>query len=187
MTFTPSWKKYEKDIHNPDDAKAIKATDAFIEERAHEIKTDPQAKRWEEGRKKEIAKNKPLWKKEQIHKEEEPLRKIDREFKQMGRFEYGLKPAPGYILVEPKVQEEQTANGIYLPEVTDSPNTGTVLEAGSKLFCKHCFVSLESQPTESPVKKGDKILFKKGAGVEIEAKGVKCKLMMFSDVLGTLE
>lgn len=67
VKFTPSWKKYEQNYWTPDpDAKSSNdLTDKFLDEREHQLKVDPKSKRWEEGRKKEWAKNKPYWVKKQ--------------------------------------------------------------------------------------------------------------------------
>lgn len=64
LRFTPSWKKHEAEMNHPSDQKQMEATDKFIAEREHAMKTDPKAKRWEEGRKKEWARNKPAWRKQ---------------------------------------------------------------------------------------------------------------------------
>lgn len=63
VKFTPSWKKYEKYIHNPEvDAKTNKwASEMFTAERERSLKTDSQAKRWEESRKKEFLRHKSDW------------------------------------------------------------------------------------------------------------------------------
>lgn len=63
--FIPSWGKYEKDMWNTNDKISRRASDMFALERDHAIKTDPKAKRWEEGRKASWAKDKPLWAKKQ--------------------------------------------------------------------------------------------------------------------------
>lgn len=59
--FTPSWKKYEEGMKHQDSKNQVDYTDKFMAERDHAIKTDPRAKRWEEGRKKEWANAKPEW------------------------------------------------------------------------------------------------------------------------------
>lgn len=63
--FIPSWGKYEADMWNTDKNRSREAADKFDMERAHEIKTDPRAARWEAGRKAAWAKDKPLWAKQQ--------------------------------------------------------------------------------------------------------------------------
>ncbi len=64
VAFTPSWKKYEEGMKHPDSKDQGLYTDKFLAEREHAMKTDPQAKRWEETRKASWAKDKPQWIKE---------------------------------------------------------------------------------------------------------------------------
>lgn len=66
VSFTPSWKKHEAAIHLGNADQQYEASDKFIAERAHEMRRDPQAKRWEESRKKSLAKDKPAWRKEKM-------------------------------------------------------------------------------------------------------------------------
>jgi len=61
IPYSPTWKKYEKDMWNTDYKHSSEATDKFIAEREHETKTDPKAARWEQSRKAGWAKDKPLW------------------------------------------------------------------------------------------------------------------------------
>ena len=63
ISFSPSWKKYEKSIWHEDTKTSQESTDKFIEEREHEIKTDPKAARWEKSRKATWDKDKPAWRK----------------------------------------------------------------------------------------------------------------------------
>ena len=43
-----------------------------------------------------------------------------------------LKPAPGYILVQPEEVEKKTSSGVYLPDSHDEkPQHGKVLAVGS--------------------------------------------------------
>ena len=68
LLFTPSWRKYEQNYWSPDPDKKISndKTDKFLAEREHETKTNLKARRWEESRKKEWAKNKPAWRKKMM-------------------------------------------------------------------------------------------------------------------------
>ena len=70
VKFTPSWKKYEQNYWTPDPERTSdnKTTDKFLAERDHETKTDPKARRWEDSRKKEWARNKPAWRKQMATK-----------------------------------------------------------------------------------------------------------------------
>ncbi len=61
IPYSPSWKKYEQDMHSDNSKVAAKATDKFMAERDHAIKTDRIAKSWEDGRKQSWAKDKPYY------------------------------------------------------------------------------------------------------------------------------
>lgn len=68
IKFIPSWRKYEQNFLNidPDKKSSNEMTDKFIAEREFQTKTDPRAKRWEESRQQEWAKNKPVWRKKMM-------------------------------------------------------------------------------------------------------------------------
>ena len=68
LKFSPSWRKYEQNFFNldPDKKEDFKRTDAFLDERDYETRTDPRARRWEDSRKKEWARNKPAWRKQMM-------------------------------------------------------------------------------------------------------------------------
>jgi hypothetical protein len=59
--FAPSWKKYEEGMKHPDSPNQGEYADKFIAEREHQLKVDPQAKKWEESRKAVWAREKPQW------------------------------------------------------------------------------------------------------------------------------
>jgi hypothetical protein len=63
--FTPSWKKYEDAMTNQASKDQGEATDKFLAEREHAMKTDDKARRWEEGRKASWTRDKPYWIKQQ--------------------------------------------------------------------------------------------------------------------------
>ena len=66
IRYNPSWRKYEAGqfIGNADEQ--IEAGDKFLQEREHEMKVDPKARKWEESRKKSLLKDKPAWRKERM-------------------------------------------------------------------------------------------------------------------------
>jgi len=64
VAYVPSWKKYEEAMRHPDSNQQGVASDKFIAEREHAIKTDPQAKRYEESRKARWAADKAQFVKE---------------------------------------------------------------------------------------------------------------------------
>ncbi|MEK6964295.1 MAG: co-chaperone GroES [Nanoarchaeota archaeon] len=81
-------------------------------------------------------------------------------------------PLKERVLVKPKVGEEKTAGGIYLPENTQEKiNEGEVIEVG-----ENC-----------PVKKGDKILFESYAGNEVKIGGVKHLILNAKDIIAKVE
>ena len=64
IAFVPPWKKYEEAMKHPDSKQQGVATDKFMAEREHAIKTDPQARKYEESRKARWTADKPQWIKE---------------------------------------------------------------------------------------------------------------------------
>lgn len=70
VKYTPSWKAYEQNYWTPDPERKPnnKLTDKFLEEREHQIKNDPKARRWEKSRKESWAKDKPQWRKAMMKK-----------------------------------------------------------------------------------------------------------------------
>lgn len=91
-----------------------------------------------------------------------------------------LKPLAGYVLVEPASAQKQTASGIYLPDSHDEkPQHGTVLAVGGAAM-------VEGVKVESPVKKGDQVIYKKWGGNEIKIGDVEYQILKFEDVLATV-
>ena len=70
LKYIPTWRKYEEAMTHPLSKNQGEATDKFVAEREHQMKTDPIAKRWEESRKERVAKDKPAWRKAMIRKGE---------------------------------------------------------------------------------------------------------------------
>ena len=102
--------------------------------------------------------------------------------KQNKKIKIGIKPLMGYILVEPSEAQSQTASGIYLPEsAQEKPAQGTVLSVGGDLVLEN------GKKMKSPVKVGEKIVYKKWGGDEIKISGVEYKLVKFDDLMAILE
>lgn len=163
-------------------ATALKSTDAYQEEKAKELKTSRKAREWEKSKKEFYMKQKPQWAKDKREMEEAPLKQAVKDLKIGGKFEHGIKPMPGFVLVKPDKQE-QTENGIFLPDNEESlfrTNTGVVMAMGDErvdLF----------KVVEPPVKQGQRVMFKKGLpGLEMSVAGDYCLLMQWSDLLGVL-
>lgn len=92
-----------------------------------------------------------------------------------------LRPLMGYVLVKPSAAETKTASGLYLPEtVQERPAEGTVVAVGNDMV-------LGGQVFTSPVKVGDKVVYKKWGGDEIKLGGVDYKLVKFEDLMGVIE
>ncbi len=93
-----------------------------------------------------------------------------------------IKPLAGYVLVEPAKVETKTPAGIYLPEdAGEKPQYGTVLACGGSIW--------ESGVKEikSPVKPGDKVIYKKWGGNEFKLGDVEYQFLKFDDVLAVIE
>lgn len=178
--YTPDWKKYEKDLYHPDPKVQQEATERFTAAREHALKTDPQARRWEESRKESAAKDKPQFVKERQKKEAKELNQFNAGLRKAGSFNSGLKPSPGYLIVEIEVVEEKTSAGIYLPtEAAEvQQNVGRVLDSGDPLPFS------DNRDLPLPCQVGDKVMFKKGAGIELSVEKKNCRFMLHTDILG---
>jgi co-chaperonin GroES (HSP10) len=178
MPYDPTWKRYEKDLTSDDSVKAKKAAEAFDDERTKETKSNKKAHDWERDRKSSILKDKPNWKRKQLKEEKQKLDSITDKLRDAGKFDDYMTPAPGYILVERDQKENKTQSGIYISGSELPDNSGYVVGVGSGQLLATGYT------VQSPCKVGDKIFYKRGAGIEIELKGEKYKFMQFSDVLG---
>lgn len=88
----------------------------------------------------------------------------------------------GYVLVEPLEASSKTASGIYLPEsAQEKPAQGTVLAVGDEMIFDN------GKSIKSPVKVGEKVVYKKWGGDEIKVDGKELKLVKFDDLMAILE
>ncbi len=87
-----------------------------------------------------------------------------------------IKPLADRVLVEPKAAETKTAGGLIIPDnAKEKPQEGTVLAVGP---------GKKDEPME--VKVGDKVLYGKYAGTEINAEGKSYMIMRQSDILAII-
>lgn len=87
-----------------------------------------------------------------------------------------IKPLADRVLIQPTPAEEVTMAGIIIPDsAKEKPLRGTVLAAGNG-----------TKDEEMIVKEGDKVLYGKYAGTEIEFEGEKYLIMRQSDVLAVI-
>lgn len=92
-----------------------------------------------------------------------------------------LKPLADRVLVEVDVEESKTAGGILLPDTAQKKSQkGTVIAIGSGKVLDNG----ERLPFEVAV--GDRVLFAKYSGVDIEEGGTKFLLLSERDILGKL-
>ena len=92
-----------------------------------------------------------------------------------------LKPLADRVLVEVDVEESKTAGGILLPDTAQKKSQkGTVIAIGSGKVLDNG----ERLPFEVAV--GDRVLFAKYSGVDIEEGGKKFLLLSERDILGIL-
>ena len=88
-----------------------------------------------------------------------------------------LKPLAGYVLIEPAEKETKTASGILLPDSADEkPQEGKVLACGDSIY-EH------GKEIPSPVKVGDKVVYKKWGGNEVKVDGKEMLLIKFEDLM----
>ena len=92
-----------------------------------------------------------------------------------------VKPLHDRIIVKRVDEEEKTAGGIIIPDAAkEKPQEGMVVAVGSGKREDGKVVALD-------VKAGDKVLFGKYSGTEIELDGDEHLIMREDDILGIVE
>jgi len=87
-----------------------------------------------------------------------------------------VKPLADRVLVKPAPAEEKTISGIIIPDsAKEKPLRGEVIAVGNG-----------TKDEEMILKKGDKVLYGKYAGTEIELDGESYLIMRQSDVLAII-
>ncbi len=93
-----------------------------------------------------------------------------------------IRPLHDRILVKRVDEEEKTAGGIIIPDTAkEKPQEGKVIAVGKGK------VDDDGDVTPLDVKKGDRVLFSKFAGTEVNLDGVEHLIIREDDVLGILE
>ena len=92
-----------------------------------------------------------------------------------------LKPAPGYMIVEPAQKQSQTSSGIFLPDShEEKPQYGTVIAVGDT-------VTTESGAViKTTIKKGDTVVYKKWGGNEVKIADTEYQFLKFDDILASV-
>lgn len=87
-----------------------------------------------------------------------------------------IKPLADRVVIKPALAEERTAGGIIIPDTAkEKPLQGEVLAAGRG-----------TKDEEMQLKPGDRVLYGKYAGTEVELEGEKYLIMRQSDVLAVI-
>ena len=87
-----------------------------------------------------------------------------------------IKPLADRVLIAPQPAETKTASGIIIPDTAkEKPLQGTIVAVGGG-----------TKDEEMVLKEGDKVLYGKYAGTEIEHEGKKYLIMRQSDVVAIL-
>ena len=175
-----TWKKYEKDIQSSDPEIAQKALDAFEQERNLQTSTSKSASDWEKDRKKELQKGKAQWVKEKRKKD--IVGDFSKSLRQWSGYDSMVKPCANYIIIETEDKQNKTDSGILLESNLITNNIGTCVAIGGDYVSPYNPITIKP-----PCCAGDKIMFKLGAGIEIEIKSKKYKFIQYSDVLGVFE
>ena len=93
-----------------------------------------------------------------------------------------IRPLHDRILVKRIQEEEKTSGGIIIPDTAkEKPQEGKIVAVGNGK------VAEDGTVTPLDVKKGDKILFSKYSGSEVNLDGEEHLIMREDDVLAVLE
>ena len=94
----------------------------------------------------------------------------------------GIRPLQDRILVKRIEEEEMTKGGIIIPDTAkEKPQEGKVVAAGKGKLGE------DGKVRPLDVKKGDKVLFSKYAGTEVNLDGIEHLIIREDDVLGVVE
>ena len=93
-----------------------------------------------------------------------------------------LKPAPGYVVIEPLEKEEKTSSGIYLPDsASEKPQQGKILAVG------HDEITDSGNKRSAPAKVGEVVIYKKWGGNEVKLDGREYLFAKFEDILAIIK
>ena len=93
-----------------------------------------------------------------------------------------IRPLQDRILVKRIDEEEKTKGGIIIPDTAkEKPQEGSVIAAGKGK------VSEDGKVRRLDVKKGDRILFSKYSGTEVNIEGEEHLIIREDDVLGVID
>ena len=90
-----------------------------------------------------------------------------------------LRPARGYVLIEPIQDTEKTSAGVYLPEqAKEKPMKGKILFIG---------LPTKDYPNTPDFEGDDVVYYKKWGNEEVKEDGKEYIFVKFEDILGVYE
>jgi len=91
------------------------------------------------------------------------------------RMKTKIRPLGENVLIEPEKQEKKTDSGIFLPETAskEKPQQGKVVAAGDG--------------ENVAVKKGQKVIYNRYAGTEVELEGKEYLVVKMEDIVAIVE
>mgnify|MGYP001565313567 FL=1 len=103
-----------------------------------------------------------------------------------------IKPAQGYVLIQPEEADEVSAGGVLLPDrVKDMPVKGKILKIGGAPVQWYAdFPNINHNEIRSmffPFEEGDTVIFKRFVDNRIKEEGKELLLVPFSDILAIYE
>lgn len=103
-----------------------------------------------------------------------------------------IKPARGFVLIEPLEADEVSAGGVILPDrVKDMPQKGVILAVGKVDIPERTGIPLisltEYEGFYSPCEVGDTVIHKRFVDNRIKEDGKEYLLVKFEDILGVYE
>jgi chaperonin GroES len=87
-----------------------------------------------------------------------------------------IRPLDDRILLEPMPAEEKTSSGLIIPDsAKEKPRVGLVIAVGT------------DEDLNEKIKEGNKVLFAKYGGDEVEMNGKEYRILQRSDILAVVE
>lgn len=92
-----------------------------------------------------------------------------------------IKPMSDRVVVRPTEQEDMTKSGIYLPDTAqERPQEGEVLAVGPGRYLQN------GKRLEMELKVGDKVIYSKYAGTEINVEDEELLVLSSNDILAKI-
>ena len=92
------------------------------------------------------------------------------------------KPLPGYVIIEPIEEDEETASGLIIANPQkERPVKGTVRDVGEDWLTEHGTV------IKSHVSVGEVVFYRRWSGDEIKLGEISLRVVRFSDVVAKYE